>query len=42
MSATKKGPLGHGVGVGVEAGHLGRCELVKTENHVKIGTEYLP
>lgn len=41
VNAANKEPMGHGVGIGVEGGHVGGCELLKTENRVKVGTEYL-
>lgn len=41
VNAANKEPMRQGVGIGVEVGHIGDCELVKTENHVKVGIEYL-
>lgn len=41
VNAANKEPMGQGVRIGVEAGLVGGCELVKTENPVKVGTEYL-
>ena len=41
VNAANKEPMGHGVGTGVEGGHVGGCELVKTENYVKVGADYL-
>lgn len=41
VNAANKEPMGQGVGIGEEAWRVGDCELVKTENHVKVGLEYL-